>query len=94
MQIETELIALAATVIPAVVWLVRLEGRVNAADKEGAAIRLELVALQAKAEADSKANRQTADGLIRVEERLKYLTELMERHYSEPEKLPRRRTPP
>lgn len=93
MDVGAELIALGATVIPAVVWLVRLEGRVNAADKADQAIQADLIAVKVRAESESAEHRRTAEALIRLEEQMKYVRELLERHFVEPEK-PRRRTPP
>jgi hypothetical protein len=93
MQIEPELFALGATVIPAVVWLVRLEGRVNAADKADQSIQADLIAVKVRAESESAEHRRTAEALIRLEEQMKYVRELLERHFVEPEKPTRRRTP-
>ena len=92
MQIDAQLIALGATVIPAVVWLVRLEGRVNAGDKAVQSIQADLIAVKVRAESESAEHRRTAEALIRLEEQMKYVRELLERHFVEPEK-PRRRTP-
>lgn len=41
----------------------------------------ELAAANARADAEAKAHRGTADSLIRVEEQLKYVRELLERHF-------------
>ena len=49
MQLDPEIIALGVTIIPAVVWLVRLEGRVNAADKVVQAVQADLVAVKVMA---------------------------------------------
>lgn len=93
MQLDPEIIALGVTIIPAVVWLVRLEGRVNAADKADQAIQADLIAVKVRAESESAEHRRTSEALIRLEEQMKYVRELLERHFIEPDK-PRRRTPP
>lgn len=81
MPLSSELIAAGLAVIAAVVWLVRLEGRVNTAEKVATAMERDLAAANARAEAEAKAHRGTADALIRVEEQLKYVRELLERHF-------------
>jgi glycyl-tRNA synthetase beta subunit len=93
MPLSGELISVAASVIGAVVWLVRLEGRVNTAEKVATAMERDLAAANARAEAEAKAHRGTADALIRVEEQLKYVRELLERHFVIEEPQPRRRRP-
>jgi len=92
MQLDPEIIALGVTIIPAVVWLVRLEGRVNAGDKAVQTLAAEVIAVKVRAESESAEHRRTAEALIRLEEQMKYVRELLERHFVEPEK-PRRRTP-
>lgn len=91
MPLSAELISVAASVIGAVVWLVRLEGRVNTSEKIAAAMERDIAATNAKAEAEAKAHRGTADALIRVEEQLKYVRELLERHFVIEEPAVRRR---
>lgn len=81
MPLSSELIAAGLAVIAAVVWLVRLEGRVNTAEKVATAMERDLAAANARAEAEAKAHRGTADALIRVEEQLKYVRELLEQHF-------------
>jgi hypothetical protein len=88
-----EIISVGLAVIGAVVWLVRLEGRVNTSEKVAAAMERDLAAANAKTEAEAKAHRATADALIRVEEQLKYVRELLERHFVIEEPQPRRRRP-
>jgi hypothetical protein len=75
------LLPLLLAAIAAVVWLVRLESRINAADKTASGMEAALAAANARAEAEAKAHRGTADSLIRVEEQLKYVRELLERHF-------------
>ena len=116
MNLDLEIIALGTTVVSGVVWLVRLEGRVNAGDKaivtnQAAAdkaiadlksdtekglgtVRADLAAVKARAEVESAEHRRTSEALIRLEEQMKYVRELLERHFIEPEKPTRRRTPP
>jgi hypothetical protein len=91
MPFSGELISVGLAVIGAVVWLVRLEGRVNTSEKVAAAMERDLAAANAKTEAEAKAHRATADALIRVEEQLKYVRELLERHFVIEEPQPRRR---
>jgi hypothetical protein len=104
MNIDLEIIALGTTVVSAVVWLVRLEGRVNAADKAVQTLKAEtdkavngingdLIGVKVRADNESAEHRRTSEALIRLEEQMKYVRELLERHFVEPEK-PRRRTPP
>jgi hypothetical protein len=93
MPLSAELITIGLSAIAAVVWLVRLEGRVNTAEKVAAAMDRDLAATNARAEAEAKAHRGTADALIRVEEQLKYVRELLERHFVIEEPTPRRRRP-
>jgi len=92
MPLSSELITAGLAVIAAVVWLVRLEGRVNTAEKVAAAMERDLAAANARAEAEAKAHRGTADALIRVEEQLKYVRELLERHFVIEEPRARRQT--
>ena len=93
MPLSGEIISVGLAVIGAVVWLVRLEGRVNTSEKVAAAMERDLAAANAKTEAEAKAHRATADALIRVEEQLKYVRELLERHFVIEEPQPRRRRP-
>ena len=63
-------------------WLVRLEGRVNAMKEHLSGLDKEVAATNAKAEAESKAHRDTSDALIRVEEAVKHLTRLFEQQFT------------
>jgi glycyl-tRNA synthetase beta subunit len=93
MSLSADLISVAVAVIAGVVWLVRLEGRVNTAEKVTAALERDLAAANAKTDAEAKAHRATADALIRVEEQLKYVRELLEQHFVIQTPSPRRRRP-
>lgn len=86
-------VAVVTQLVGGVVWLVRLEGRVNAADKAVSSAQADLIAVKVRADSESAEHRRTAEALIRLEEQMKYVRELLERHFVEPEK-PRRRTPP
>jgi hypothetical protein len=83
----------ALAVVTFIVWLVRLEGRVNVqseniktVEREAKADTLrfekELVAANMKVEAESRAHRGTSDALIRLEEAVKHLTRLFEQHFA------------
>jgi hypothetical protein len=89
MPVNGETLTLGLSAIAAIVWLVRLEGRVNVGDKAVQALQADLVAVKARAESDSAEHRRTAEALIRLEEQMKYVRELLERHFIEPDK-PRR----
>ncbi len=78
-----EIISLALAGVTAIVWLVRLEGRVNTTDKEVATLR-------AKADSDAKSSSETAIEIVRLQEQIKHLTDLIERMAKPPEQ-PRRR---
>lgn len=93
MPVSGELVTIGLAAIAAIVWLVRLEGRVNTAERVAAAMERDLAAANARADAEAKAHRGTADALIRVEEQLKYVRELLERHFVIEEPAPRRRRP-
>lgn len=71
-------LGLAAVVV--IVWLVRVEGRVNAQSEASKAetVRLdkEIPAANARVEADSRAHRGTSDALIRLEQAVQHLTRL------------------
>jgi hypothetical protein len=91
MSLSGELITIGLAIVTGLAWLFRLEGRVNANDKATNALEQGLAAANAKTEAEAKAHRATADALIRVEEQLKYVRELLERHFVIEEPQPRRR---
>ena len=94
MNLPPEIITLALSAVAVIIWGIRLEGRVNAVDKDGVENKVALAAANARADAEAIAHRATADSLIRVEERLKYVCEMLERHFviTEPENPIRRRT--
>jgi hypothetical protein len=91
MPVSGELITIGLAAVAAIVWLVRLEGRVNTSEKVAAAMERDLAAANARADAEAVAHRATADSLIRVEERLKYVCEMLERHFVIEEPNSRRR---
>lgn len=91
MPVSGELVTMGLAAIAAIVWLVRLEGRVNTAERVATAMERDLAAANLRADAEAKAHRGTADALIRVEEQLKYVRELLERHFVIEEPQPRRR---
>jgi hypothetical protein len=78
-MITPEIISLALAGITAIVWLVRLEGRVNTTDKEVATLR-------AKADSDAKSSSETAIEIVRLQEQIKHLTDLIERMAKPPER--------
>lgn len=96
MPVSGEWVTIGLAAIGAIVWLVRLEGRVNTSERVAAAMERDLAAANVRAEAEAKAHRGTADALIRVEEQLKYVRELLERHFviEEPGPARRRRAGP
>lgn len=73
-----------------VVWLVRLEGRVNALKAECEALKVDLIGVKAHAAAEAAAHSQTTIALVRVEEQLRHLTSLFERQFSDPPARPTR----
>lgn len=75
-------ITLAIASVAAVTWLVRLEGRVNAQKDRIGTLEKDLTATNAKADAQSKAHKETSDALIRVEEAVKHLTRLFEQQFT------------
>jgi glycyl-tRNA synthetase beta subunit len=84
MPVSGELITIILAAVAAIVWLIRLEGRLNTTERD-------LTATNARTDAEAKAHRATADALIRVEEQLKYVRELLERHFVIEEPNTRRR---
>jgi len=92
MPFSGETITLLLAFIAGVVWLVRREGRVDGADKSTSAMADALNAANARADAEARAHRGTADALIRVEEQLKHVRALLERHFVLSEPPSRRRT--
>lgn len=83
------LVAVAVTVAIAalggVVWLVRLEGRVNAGRADAEALKADLIGVKATAAAEAAAHNQTTIALVRVEEQLRHLTNLFERQFTDPQ---------
>lgn len=75
-------ITLALAAIGFVTWLVRLEGRVNAQRETLLGLGRDLLAANVKADAESRAHRETSDALIRVEEAVKHLTRLFEQQFT------------
>jgi glycyl-tRNA synthetase beta subunit len=84
MPVSGEIITIGLAAVAAIVWLIRLEGRLNTTERD-------LTGTNARADAEAKAHRATADALIRVEEQLKYVRELLERHFVIEEPNTRRR---
>jgi hypothetical protein len=77
-------ITAALAALGGVVWLVRLEGRVNAGKSETEAMKTDLIGVKAHAAAEAVAHSQTTIALVRVEEQLRHLTNLFERQFSDP----------
>lgn len=75
-------ITLSIATVGFIVWLVRLEGRVNAQKERIADLGRDLSTANAKADAEAKAHRETSDALIRVEEAVKHLTRLFEQQFT------------
>lgn len=71
-------ISLGVAVVAFIVWLVRLEGRVNSLKERCGVLERDLAAAVAKADVQADAHRNTSDALIRVEEALKHLTRMVE----------------
>jgi hypothetical protein len=87
------LVALGLSGVTVIVWLVRLEGRVNAqaeaiktAEREAKAdtqrLDKDMISANARVEAEARAHRGTSDALIRLEEAVKHLTRLFEQHFA------------
>lgn len=87
-------ITVALSALGGVVWLVRLEGRVNAGKAETEVLKTDLIGVKASAAAESAAHSQTTIALVRVEEQLRHLTNLFERQFSDPPRHPRTRSAP
>lgn len=71
-------ISLGVAIVAFVVWLVRLEGRVNSLKERCGVLERDLTAAETKASVQADAHRSTSDALIRVEEALKHLTRMVE----------------
>lgn len=76
------IVTLGLAAVAFVVWLVRLEGRVNALKDRAAASETIIAEVKANAAAEAKAHRETSDALIRLEEAVKHQTRLIEQHFS------------
>lgn len=96
-----EYISLGLAGVAAVVWLIRLEGRVNTAekvnatamadcDREQASIKAAFETFRAEAKVAEKAHSETAIEIVRLQEQIKHLTDLIERMVEKP--VTRRRT--
>jgi hypothetical protein len=72
-------ITLGLSVLTFIGWLVRLEGKVEANKKAIADQDRATIAHVAKAEAEARGTRETREALIRMEEQIKHLTDLVER---------------
>lgn len=71
------LVTLGLAAVALIVWLVRLEGRVNA-------LKDRVANAETKAETEATAHKETREALIRLEEAVKHQTRLIEQHFSEP----------
>lgn len=71
------LVTLGIAAVGVVVWLVRLEGRVNA--KASAETVATLAAIVASLQAKEAGHDNTRDEVIRLQEQIKHLTSLIER---------------
>lgn len=102
MLINGPLVTLALAGIALLVWLVRLEGRVNGLsdnakrealrlDRETLRLDKEILDVKDKADADARAHRETSDALIRLEEAVKHLTRLFEQQFAQSNAAPARR---
>lgn len=93
-MLTSEQITLALAAVAAVVWLVRLEGRVNTSDRDSVALKAELVAIKARAEADAAKHGDTKEAVIRLQEQIGHLTTLIEKWFEpiDPPAAKRRRT--
>ena len=73
------IITLVGMAVGALAWLLRLEGKVhkNSGNIEG--LKEKLAGMEAKAGAEAKIAQDTREALIRLEEQIKHLTDLVER---------------
>jgi uncharacterized membrane protein YcjF (UPF0283 family) len=90
----SHLIALGLAAVAVIVWLVRLEGRVNAkaTTDQVAAVSAQIgatAAVVATLQAKDASHDNTRDEVIRLQEQIKHLTDLIERLLP----LPTRRKP-
>lgn len=89
-MVTPEQITLGLSAVGAIVWLIRLEGRVNTAEKEQTAMRATFDTFRAEARVAEKAHSETALEIVRLQEQIKHLTDLIER-LVDPSPTPRRR---
>jgi hypothetical protein len=77
MTFDGPVVTAALAVVAFIVWLVRLEGRVNTKASDGvvSALTAVVTALQAK----EAGHDNTRDEVIRLQEQIKHLTNLIER---------------
>lgn len=72
------LISVAVVAVPlfiaGIVWLVRLEGRINAVEAKASA-RIDTLEVAAKGHEDTKIE------VVRLQEQIKHLTDLLERYF-------------
>ena len=80
-MLTAEQIALALAAISGIVWLVRLEGRVNTLDREREAQKTELAAMKAQAALDAAKHTDTKEAVIRLQEQIGHLTNLIEKWF-------------
>jgi hypothetical protein len=81
MNLSIDVIALVIGAVLAIVWLVRLEGRVNGkADSTSVVVTNEKVAAL---EASAKVHESTKEEVIRLQEQIKHLTGLIQGWLSE-----------
>jgi uncharacterized membrane protein YcjF (UPF0283 family) len=78
------LVALGLAAVSVIIWLVRLEGRVNgkATTDQVAAVSAQIAtaaAIVASLQAKDAAHDNTRDEVIRLQEQIKHLTDLIER---------------
>ena len=103
-MLSSEYIAIGLAAVSAIVWLVRLEGRVNTGEKTDLTnaasaakadddLRREIAVVQAAHASREAKHDQMNDNLIRVQVQLEHLTGLFERHFMDGRPVPKRRTP-
>jgi hypothetical protein len=78
-------ISIAAVGVPSaiagLIWLVRLEGRVNAAEARADAKIIAAVARLDVLEVAAKGHEETKIEVVRLQEQIKHLTDLLERYF-------------
>lgn len=73
------IITLVGMAVGALAWLLRLEGKVHKNSGNIDSMRDRLAGIEAKAGAEAKIAQETREALIRLEEQIKHLTDLVER---------------